>query len=236
MTGGSVSESAAELKPIRIFICSSGDMIAERQAALRVIEAVNRAAHGAAWLEPYLWEEHTHRFQGAQSYQGNIPLPAEFDIFLGFLFSRIGSRLTVEEYRRDILAKRANFPAEAARDESAAPDLMALTQLTAQLPADALPTGTTFEIVNARDAAQRPGGDGRPCLWLAVNGAIPEGLASRDVAIRKPAQDRFEAVFQFISEELNARHVPVADYGAGAPRAQQVKPGGLQEFEDKLEA
>src|SRR5271156_6368338 len=46
MTGGSVSESAAELKPIRIFICSSGDMIAERQAALCVIEAVNRAAHG----------------------------------------------------------------------------------------------------------------------------------------------------------------------------------------------
>ncbi len=105
MQGGIVSNSGAELAPIRIFVCSSGDMIAERQAALRVIGALNRAARGAARLEPYLWEENTHRFQGAHSYQGNIPRPAEFDIFLGFLFSRIGSRLTEEEYRRDIMAK-----------------------------------------------------------------------------------------------------------------------------------
>jgi hypothetical protein len=87
MTNGTTSDSGAELKPIRIFVCSPGDMIAERQAALRVIEALNRAAHDAARLEPYLWEENTHRFQGAQAYQGNIPLPTEFDIFLGFLFS-----------------------------------------------------------------------------------------------------------------------------------------------------
>src|SRR6266404_7285802 len=109
MQGGIVSDSGAELAPIRIFVCSSGDMIAERQAALRVIEALNRAAHGEARLEPYLWEENTHRFQGAQSYQGNIPLPAEFEIFLGLLFSRIGSRLTEEEYRRDIMAKLSSL-------------------------------------------------------------------------------------------------------------------------------
>ncbi len=102
MTGEIASDSGAELKTIRIFVCSSGDMIAERQAALRTIEAINRAAQGEARLEPYLWEENTNRFQGARSYQGNIPLPAEFDIFLGFLFSRIGSRLTEEDYRRDI--------------------------------------------------------------------------------------------------------------------------------------
>jgi len=142
----------------------------------------------------------------------------------------------VEEYRRDILAKLANFPAEAVRDESAAPDLMALTQLTAQLPADALPTGTTFEIVNARDAAQRPGGDWRPCLWLAVNGAIPDGLTSRDPTVAEPVRQRWYEVSQFIADELNARHVPVADYGTGAHRAEQLKPGGLREFEDKLEA
>ena len=89
----------------------SGDMIAERQAALRVIEALNRAAHGGARLEPYLWEESTHRFQARSPIRGNIPLPAEFDVFLGFLFSRVGSRLTEEEYRRDITAKLANFRA-----------------------------------------------------------------------------------------------------------------------------
>jgi predicted ATP-grasp superfamily ATP-dependent carboligase len=50
MTDGSTIDSAAELKPIRIFVGSPGDMIAERQAALRVIEAVNRAAQGTARL------------------------------------------------------------------------------------------------------------------------------------------------------------------------------------------
>jgi WD40 repeat protein len=236
MTGVIASDIGAELKPISIFVCSSGDVIAERQAALRVIAALGRAAHGEARLEPYLWEENTHRFQGARSYQGNIPLTAEFDIFLGFLFSRIGSRLTEEEYRRDIVAKLANLAASRAEDGTAAPDLMALTQLTADLPAEALPTGTTFEIINARDAAQRPGGDGRPCLWLAVNGAIPDGLISRDPAIAVPVRQRWDQVSRFVAEELSARHVPITSYGTDMPRARQLTPGGLQEFEDLLEA
>jgi WD40 repeat protein len=113
---------------------------------------------------------------------------------------------------------------------------MALTQLTADLPAEALPTGTTFEIVNARDAAQRPGGDGRPCLWLAVNGAIPDGLTSTDPTVAGPVWQRWSVVKQFVAEELNARHVPVANYGTDARRGQQLTPGGLQEFEDLLEA
>jgi len=236
VTSDTTDDGRAEIKPISIFICSSGDMIAERQAALRVIEALNRAAHGAARLEPYLWEENIHRFQGGQSYQGNIPLPAGFDIFLGFLFSRIGSRLTDEEYRRDIATKLANLRERWARDETTAADLTALTRLTSDLPPDALPTGTTFEIINARDAAQRPGGDGRPCLWLAVNGAIPKDLNSRDPTIAGPIRERWDAVSRFVEAELNARHVPVTNYGADVPRAQQEKPGGSQGFEDLLEA
>jgi hypothetical protein len=50
-----------------------------------------------------------HRFQGRLSYQSNIPLRAEFDIFVGFLFSRIGSRLMAQEFRRDIVAKLTNL-------------------------------------------------------------------------------------------------------------------------------
>lgn len=229
-------DSGAKLEPIRIFVCSSGDMIPERQGALRVIEALNHAAHGAARLEPYLWEENIHRFQGARSYQGNILLPAGFDIFLGFLFSRIGSRLTEEEYRRDIATKLPNLRASWGHDETAAADLATLTQLAATLPPRALPTGTTFEIINARDAAPRPGGDGRPCLWLAVNGAIPDGLTGFDPDIADPVRQRRHDVYRFLQEELNARHVPVTNYGTDVPRAQQEKPAGLQEFEDPLEA
>jgi hypothetical protein len=235
MIEGIATDTGAELRTIRIFVCSSGDMIAERQAALRVIEAINRAAHGEARLEPYLWEENTHRFQGAQSYQGNIPLPAEFEIFLGFLFSRIGSRLTEEEYRRDIVTKLSSLSARL-EQETTAPDLMGLTQVTSDLPAEALPTGTTFEIINARDAATQAGSDGRPCLWLAVNGATPDGLTSRDPNVAGPVRKRWDEVSRFVEEELNACHVPITNYDAEVPRAQQLKPGGLQEFEELLEA
>lgn len=236
MMAGIPEVSGAELKPVRIFISSSGDMVAERQAALRVIEVLNRAAHGAARLDPYLWEENTHRFQGAQSYQGNIPLPAEFDIFLGFLFSRIGSRLTEEEYRRDIVTKVAALRANQADEGAGAADLAALTDLTADLAPEQLPTGTTFEITNARDAALRSGGEGRPCLWLAVNGAIPDGLTSRDRDIAGPVRQRLDELTEFVGQELGARHIPVAKYGTDVPRAQQLRPGGLREFEDLLEA
>src|SRR5215469_8513870 len=138
MAGAIEEVGGAELTPIRIFVCSSSDMIAERQAALQVIEALNRAAHGAARLEPYLWEENSHRFQGARSYQGNIPLPAEFDIFLGFLFSRIGSRLTEEEYCRDIVAKVANFSSNGDRRAEGVSDPTVLARLTAELTPEEL--------------------------------------------------------------------------------------------------
>lgn len=235
MTDTIAADGAVALRPIRIFVCSSGDMIAERQAALRVIEALNRTAHGAAHLEPYLWEENAHRFQGGQGYQGNIPLPAEFDIFLGFLFSRIGSRLTEEEYRRDLAAKLARLDASQPREGAVVPELTALTQLTAELSPEALPTGTTFEIINARDAAQRLGGDGRPCIWLALNGAYPPDLNATDEAVFGPVWQRWSELKQFVAAELHARHVPVTIYGSDEPRARQLLPGGLQEFEGYLE-
>jgi hypothetical protein len=46
MMNGIATETGAELKTIRIFVCSSGDMIPERRVALRVIEAINRVALG----------------------------------------------------------------------------------------------------------------------------------------------------------------------------------------------
>src|SRR6516225_6472593 len=43
--------------------------------------------------------------------------------------------------------------------------------------------------------AQRPGGDGRPCLWLAVNGAIPDVLTSRERNIAEPVRQRWDFFF-----------------------------------------
>jgi hypothetical protein len=69
-----------------------------------------------------------------------------------------------------------------------------------------------------------------------VNGAIPDGLTSRDRSTAEPARQRWDQVSQFVAEELNARHVPITNYGNDVSRAQQLTPGGLQEFEDLLEA
>ena len=55
-------------------------------------------------------------------------------------------------------------------------------------------------------------------MWIAVNGATPEGLTSRDRAIADPVRQRWYEVSQFIKDELNARHVPVQDYGMDVPR------------------
>lgn len=50
-------------------------MIADRQVALRVIEAINRAAHGETRLEPYLWEENTYPLSGGAVLSGQHPAP-----------------------------------------------------------------------------------------------------------------------------------------------------------------
>ncbi len=51
---------------------------------------------------PYRWEDNVAGFDPARAYRLNIPLPADSDIFLGFLFSHVGSALTRNEYERDL--------------------------------------------------------------------------------------------------------------------------------------
>ena len=60
----------------------------------------------------------------------------------------------------------------------------------------------------------------------AVNGAIPDGLTSRDRNIAEPVRQRWYEGSHFVEDELNTRHVPVTNYGTEVPRAQQLVPGG----------
>ena len=93
-----VTVSSERRRVIRIFICSSGDMAAERRLAAQVVHDVQRECEGEAALEVYLWEDNLHRMRTGVDWQLNIPLPQTFDIVLGFVHSRIGKKLTAEAY------------------------------------------------------------------------------------------------------------------------------------------
>jgi hypothetical protein len=73
---------------------------------------------------PFLGRKHP-LLPGRSVLSGNVQLSAELDIFLGFLFCRIGSRV---------------------REQDTAADLTMLTQLTTTLPPEDLPTGDRHDV------------------------------------------------------------------------------------------
>ncbi|MCZ8148168.1 MAG: hypothetical protein O9325_10015 [Roseomonas sp.] len=209
-------------------------MLPERRVALRVIQEIAEAARDQASITAYRWEDSLRHFRGDQSYQGNIPLPETFDIFLGFLHSRIGTPLSAETYRA-LMAD--SLTALRALDGAAGADADAeqLSALSERLPPAALPTGTTFEIRNALDAAQRqPGAHARPVCWLAMNNASTEALQSRDPATSEPARRAWDEVGAF-RREVSDR-TAFQDYGKNSQRHEQLQPNGLAEFGDMLRA
>src|SRR5712691_5950450 len=130
MTGSDVKGRPGKPQIIRIFICSSGDMLPERDAAEAVIYNVAALCRGQAALEPYRWEKNISHFHTELGWQQNIPLPSEFDIFIGFVNARIGTTLTGDTYRQ-LLASTIRQREEQSVTEAE------------------LPTGTEFEIENA---------------------------------------------------------------------------------------
>lgn len=76
---------------IRIFISSPGDVAHERRIAREVISRLNAELAERVFLETYFWEYEPFDF--SKSFQAQIPNPADFDVVLCFLWSRLGSRL-----------------------------------------------------------------------------------------------------------------------------------------------
>jgi WD40 repeat protein len=87
------------MKTASIFVSSPGDVRQERQAADRVISRlkIELAEHVA--IKPYFWE-HEPMHAGAD-FQSQIPPPAESDVFVGILWSRLGTRLHSSHARPD---------------------------------------------------------------------------------------------------------------------------------------
>ena len=78
-------------RQFRIFISSPGDVIPERRVAKTVIGRLNEEFFGRAYLIPILWEEEP--MLASETFQAQIHPPRETEIYVGILWSRIGSPL-----------------------------------------------------------------------------------------------------------------------------------------------
>jgi WD40 repeat protein len=87
------------MQRVRVFVSSPGDVGREREVAARVIARISAEFAGRLIVEPYFWE-HEPMHAGAD-FQGQIPPPARFQIFIGILWSRLGSRLHSQHARSD---------------------------------------------------------------------------------------------------------------------------------------
>jgi len=86
-------------KQFRVFISSPGDVIPERRVAKAVIGRLNEEFFGRAYLIPILWEEEP--MLASETFQAQIHPPAETEIYVGILWSRIGSPLPETILRPD---------------------------------------------------------------------------------------------------------------------------------------
>jgi WD40 repeat protein len=83
---------------IRIFVSSPGDVGAERLAAERVLNRLRDQYASEAIIQPFFWEYEpltaTHHFQQ------RIPAPSSMDICICILWSRMGTPLPADEFKR----------------------------------------------------------------------------------------------------------------------------------------
>lgn len=86
-------------RQIKVFISSPGDVIPERQVAKLVLGRLNDEFSGRAMLVPILWEDEP--LLVTETFQAQIHPPREADIYLGILWSRIGSPLPPSITRED---------------------------------------------------------------------------------------------------------------------------------------
>jgi DNA-binding response OmpR family regulator len=84
---------------IRIFVSSPGDVEEERRAAQRVIEGLALEFGTQVSLEPFFWE--AEPLLATDSFQTQILTPADAEIFVCILWSRLGTRLPPDITRAD---------------------------------------------------------------------------------------------------------------------------------------
>lgn len=78
-------------RQIKVFISSPGDVIPERMIVKSVMGRLNDEFTGRALMIPILWEEEP--LLASDTFQAQIHPPRETEVYIGILWSRIGSPL-----------------------------------------------------------------------------------------------------------------------------------------------
>jgi WD40 repeat protein len=87
------------MKTVKIFVSSPGDVRQERQVTAKVLARLETQFARRVGVKGYFWE-HEPMHAGAD-FQTQIPPPAKFDVFVGILWSRLGTRLHSSHVRPD---------------------------------------------------------------------------------------------------------------------------------------
>jgi len=90
---------AKEIKRIRIFISSPGDVAEERALTKRLIQRLQGEFSGQVTLDPIFWEHEP--LLATKSFQEQIIRPSETDIVVTILWSRLGTRLPAKFTKAD---------------------------------------------------------------------------------------------------------------------------------------
>jgi WD40 repeat protein/ABC-type iron transport system FetAB ATPase subunit len=88
----------AELPRVRVFLSSPADVAPERDIAERAVVRLAGIWKDYLRLELKRWER--DHYEAVRSFQAAIGEMAEYDIFIGILWKRIGTSLPVDEFRR----------------------------------------------------------------------------------------------------------------------------------------
>ena len=86
-------------RTLRVFIGSPGDVKLERETAARVLQGFANAYAGVCHIESILWEDYP--MAATDTFQGQIPRPSQFDLFVCILWSRLGTPLHESHRRAD---------------------------------------------------------------------------------------------------------------------------------------
>ena len=87
------------LERLRIFISSPGDVAEERVLANRLVRRLADEFADRLWIEPIFWEHEP--LLASDTFQRQIPRPAECQIAICILWSRLGTRLPADIVRAD---------------------------------------------------------------------------------------------------------------------------------------